>query len=174
MIFTLPPLIYNRIDTILDVFDRANGDATYGYFKTKQRGFAPINDDLLHPSQFPWMFLEFGNTTAPAYPVTNNMEYDFILNLVAMTVADKGKIGDLVVSESLNVNKGILDILKDVGAVLGAHKVGGLGIAGVIDWHWGSTRPMANMMYMTPQNLSPYIRIIQIDLIFQCRERIVP
>jgi len=172
--FALPPLIYNRIDTILDVFKVSGGTAPYNYFKTKQRGFAPINDDLLHPSQFPWMFLEFGNTTAPSYPVTNNMEYDFTLNLVAMTVADKGKIGDLVVSESLNVNKGIIDILADIGAVLGAHKRGGVGVAGVIDWRWGATRPMANMMYMTPQNLSPYVRIIQIDLIFQCRERIVP
>ncbi len=170
--FALPKLIYNRIDEILDVFKVTGGTAPYNYFKTKQRGFEPINENLLHPSQYPYMFLEFGNTTEPTYPRTNNMEYYLTLSLVAMTLADKGKIGDLVVSDSLNVNKGILDILADIGAVLGLHKVSGLGIDGVIDWQYGSVSPMARQMFMTPQNLSPYIRIIQIDLIFQCRERI--
>lgn len=170
--FVLPRLIYNRIDEILDVFKVIGGTPPYNYFKTKQRGFEPINENLLHPSQYPWMFLEFGNMTEPTYPITNNMQYYCTLNLVAMTLADKGKIGDLVVNDSFNVNKGILDILEDIGAVLGQHKIGGLGIEGVIDWQYGSIRPIATMMFMTPQNLSPYIRIIQIDLNFQCRERI--
>lgn len=175
--YQLPPLIYNRVDEILDVFKVVGGTSPYNYFKTKQRGFVPINEELTHPSQYPWMFLEFGNTTDPTYPRTNNMEYSLSLNLVCMTVADKGKIGDLIVSEGLNTNKGILDILKDVGTVLKPYKTAGIGIAcpegtAVVDWQYGGARPMANMMYMTPLNLSPYIRIIQIDLIFTCRENI--
>lgn len=175
--FQLPPLIYDRVDEILDVFKVVGGTSPYNYFKTKQRGFVPINEDMLHPSQYPWMFLEYGNTSEPQFNLTNNMDYYLTLNLVCMTLADKGKIGDLIVSEGLNTNKGILDILKDIGTVLKPYKTAGIGVvepAGthVIDWDYGGTRPIANMMYMTPLNLSPYIRIIQIDLVFYCRERI--
>ncbi len=175
--YQLPPLIYNRLDEILDVFKVQGGTSPYNYFKTKQRGFVPINDDLLNPIQFPWMFLEFGNATETIVERTGNLDYSLSLNLVAMTLADKGKKGDTIVSEGLNTNKGILDILKDVGTVLKPYKTAGIGVVcpegtAVIDWQYGGTRPMANMMYMTLLNLSPYIRIIQIDLIFQCRERI--
>lgn len=168
MFAMIPKSIYEWIYILLQSLEVANG----GYVKLLQRGFVPKNEIMLHPSQYPWIFIEDGGTTPPVSHKTLVFTYEYTVNIIAMTLADKGDMEDMVFSHVLtNVNKGIGDIRADLGALFWSHKKGGIGVAGVRDFAIGRTGT-PNLGHVTPLLINPFIRGIQMDLIFQCEERL--
>jgi len=168
MFSAIPKTIYERIYILLQSLEVANG----GYVKLLQRGFVPKNENMLHPSQYPWIFIEDGGTTPPEPYRTFVFTYEYMVNIVAMTLADKGDMEDMVYSHGFtNINKGIGDIRADLGALFWGYKKGGIGVAGVRDFTIGRTGN-PNLGHVTPLLINPFIRGIQMDLIFQCEEKL--
>jgi hypothetical protein len=163
MFATIPKAIYDKVYTLL-------ADNSLSYFKTKQRGFIPVNENLLHPSQYPWIFIEFGGLTPPEpYRLPYVFTYEFTVNVVAMTLADKAGFEDLVYNIN-NTNKGIGDITADLGALFWAYKKN-FDVDGIIDWSIGRVGP-PNVSLVQPLLINPYVRGIQFDLVFKCQERL--
>ena len=165
MFSTIPKAIYERIYTLLQ-------DSSLSYVKLLQRGFVPKNENMLHPSQYPWLFIEDGGTTPPEPYRSLTFAYEYTVSIVAMTLADKGDMENMVFSNGLtNVNKGIGDIRADLGLLFWGHKKGGIGVVGVRDFMFGRTGS-PNLGHVTPLLINPFIRGIQMDLIFQCEEKL--
>lgn len=163
MFATIPKAIYEFVYGLLS-------DNSLSYFKTKQRGFVPVNENLLHPSQYPWIFIEFGALIMPeVYRMPRVFTYEFTINVVAMTLADKAGFEDLVYNVN-NTNKGIGDITADLGTVFWDKKINGTGIEGVLDLNIKQA-VAPTVMLVQPLLINPYIRGVQIDLVFKCQER---
>ena len=164
--FALLKPIHTRIHELLL-------DSSLSYVKTLQKGFVPRDTNNLVPTLYPWIFTEYGGTTpVEVYRTPLVFTYEFTMNIIAMTFADKGEVQDLVFSAGLNTNVGIGDIIEDLGILFDLHKVGGFGVNGVIDWKYGRTGT-PNVLNVQPFLMmgSPYVRGVQMDLVFQCQER---
>ncbi len=164
MFSVIPKQIFNKVYEVLQ-------DSSLSYFKTNQKGFTPKQENLLAPTQYPWIFIEFGGITPPEVYRTLIFSYEFTVNVIAMTLADRGEITDLIFTDSLNANKGIGDINADLGALFWGYKKSGFGIDGIIDWTIGRVGT-PNVLHIQPLLASPYVRGIQMDLVFKCQERL--
>lgn len=164
MFETIPKLVYNAVYNILV------DHATFSYIQTKQRGFIPKSGDILHPSLYPWVFIEFGGfTTIELLRMPTVWEYEFTVHMVAMTVADRGDVESLVYNDGSNVKKGIGDIAADIGTVFWLRKNDQLGISGVRDWNIAR---VGTPSVLSVQRLlaSEFVRGIQVDFVFQINE----
>lgn len=167
MFETIPKAIYDKI------FDIISTNSTFDYVKTKQRGFVPLDENLLNPTLYPWIFTEFGGfTQVECIRMPNVWSYNMTINIVCMTFADMGDIDSLVFnSDSGNINKGVVQMAGDVGDVLwNKYKSGGYGISGIRDWTI-SRVGTPGIMNIQGLLMSPLIRGIQIDLVIQIEER---
>jgi len=161
----VPALIYDAIGDII------TGSADLSYFKTRQRGYRPVGENLTNPTMFPWIFMEYKATTQPTNPRTGRWEYDFIISVVAMTLADKGNFDDLVYnSTSGNANKGIGTIMYDLKKLFWSyHKGGLLGIPEIQDWNIGETH-QPTVLSVQRLLFSEYVRGMQLDINFRIWE----
>jgi len=163
MFSTIPKQIYDRLFAILSTAPTLN------YFKTKQRAYAEVSADLLAPTLYPWFFIDEGSiSNLEVHRFPKNWVYQFIVPIVYMSFADKGKTTDLVFSQNLNANKGTGDMTADIGNVLWAHK-NDFGVQGVIDWTIGR---VGTPDVLTVQRIlvNPLVRGRQMDLVFQISE----
>jgi hypothetical protein len=157
--------IYTKIGEIITT------SPDLSYFKTKQMGYRPVGENLTNPTMFPWIFIEYGSTSTPRSVRTLTWESEFIINIVAMTIADKGNFEDLVYNTtSGNANKGIGTIIYDIKKVLWAyHKGGLLGIPEIQDWNIGETH-QPTVLSVQRLLFSEYVRGMQLDINFRIWE----
>jgi len=163
--FVIPNSIYNKVNELI------NTDSRLNYFETKQSGFYPRGETLLVPAIFPWIFTEMGGMNTIEWARSSAVwRYEYIVNVVAMTHADKGDPTTLIVGDGTNVNKGIQDIASDLVDVFWEKKVSRFDVPGVRDF---TIRRVGQPSVLNVQRLlmSPFIRGIQIDLAFLVEER---
>ena len=162
-----PGTIYNAIVEIIE------DNSTFDYFKTKQRGFYPREANLTSPNMYPWVFVEFGSITEEeVIRMPRVWSYEFVLSVVGMTFADRGRPEDLVFSTGENVNPGIGDMALDFRRVFGGYKgKAAFGISSIQEWRIIRTGtpsiPMIQALMM-----HEYIRGIQCDLSFKIIDRL--
>lgn len=164
-LFQIPTLIYNQMYAILMTSD-------FDYFVTRDRGFYPRQENLLHPTLYPWAFIEFVNVPPIGVKRAPQVwEYELTLGLVMMTHADKGDPTSLVVNDGTNDNKGILDMVADVGLhYWGGYKDNHFGIDGVNDWNIGRVG-IPSVLNVQRLLMHPLLRGVQIDFVFEVVER---
>ena len=134
-------------------------------------GYYPKGENLIAPSEFPMIILEYGTTSDIESVRTRVFQYEYTLPIVVMTLADKGNFSDLVFNTSgVNQNKGIGDIIFDIKKVLWRNKQG-LGINNVIDWNIGDTHN-PNITNIQRLLSSLFVRGLQLDLIFKVWENL--
>ena len=163
--FVIPNNIYNKVNELIDTDVRLN------YFETKQPGFYPRGENLLVPTMYPWIFTEMGGmNTIESARSPAVWHYEYIVNVVAMTHADKGDPTTLIIGDGTNVNKGIQDIASDLVDIFWEKKVSRFDVLGVRDF---TIRRVGQPSVRNVQRLlmSPFIRGIQIDLAFLVEER---
>lgn len=164
--FAAPNQIYEKVYEILTT------DSTFDYFETLQQGFYPRGENLLIPDLYPWVFIEMGgmdNIERARSPAV--WSYYYVVNIIAMTHADKGDPTTLVVNDGTNENKGIQDIAADIVGILWEKKLTHFDLPNIVrDW---TVQRVGQPSVLNVQRLllSPYIRGIQIDLSFSVRER---
>jgi hypothetical protein len=141
------------------------------YFKTRQMGFRPVGESLTNPTMYPWLFMEYKTTTQPRNPRTGRWEYEFIISIVAMTLADKGNFEDIVYNiGSGNINKGIGTIMYDLKKLFWSyHKGGLLGIPEIQDFSIGETH-QPTVLSVQRLLFSEYVRGLEMDLQFRIWE----
>lgn len=154
-----------------EFFSVLENNATFNYFRTVQRGFSPRDPSALNPRLFPWVFIEFGGMTEiEVRAAPRHWKYQFIIQCVALTFADKGDFTDLVFNDGTSDNKGIGDMVSDIMNVFWTtKKVNYFGVTGVRDWTIGrvGTPSVLNVMQLL---MNPLVRGQQIDFAFQINE----
>jgi hypothetical protein len=163
--FTIINDVYDAVNDLID------SDSRLSYFATKQRGFFPRGENLLVPTMYPWLFTEMGGLgTLSVARSPAVWRYEYIVNVVAMTHADKGDPTTLVVGDGTNDNKGIQDIAQDLLAIFWEKKISKFDVVGVRDY---TIRRVGQPSVLNIQRLllSPFIRGIQIDLEFTLEKR---
>lgn len=160
-----PKQIYEK------VFEVLSTDASLSYFETCQKGFYPRSENLVNPTLYPWVFIEFGGYGGiSSYRVPRVWEYEFTIPMVAMTIADKGDPTSLVFNDGTNEKKGIGDIIADIGAVFWQRKIDQFGIEGVNDWNI-SRVGTPSVLSVQRLLVNPFVRGVQMDFSFQIIER---
>lgn len=168
MFDAIPKPIYDRLFAILEA--AAAGSGTLSYFKTMQRAFFPRAENLLAPTLYPWLFIEFGGISGiDLHRFPANWKYEFTIAVVYMTFADRGDVTDLVFSADGNTNKGVGDITADLGSVLWGGNKADFGVEGIIDWTIGRVG-YPSVLNIQRLLLSEYIRGLQMDLVFKISE----
>jgi len=159
-----PIEIYNKV---FDIFSGSDFD----YFKTRQAGFYPRAEEVLAPHLYPWGFIEFGSITPiEVYRAPAVFRYELTIPIVIMTMADRGDPTSLVVNNGTNENKGILDIVDDIGEKFWQYKENHFEIEGINDWIFGRIG-YPSVLSVQRLLVHPLIRGMQIDFIFNVIER---
>lgn len=158
--------IYNKV---ADILLNAN---ELSYCNTRQRGFHPKGDNLVSPTLYPWLFIEYGSTTEPRSVRTLRWEYEYTIPIVVMTMADKGDFDDLIFNTTgKNLNKGVGTMIYDVKKLMWSyHKGGLLGIDEIQDWNIGASH-QPNILSVQRVLFSEYVRGLQMELIFRVWEQ---
>lgn len=154
-----------------EFFSVLNDDSTFDYIITKQRGFYKRDAATLTPTLFPWVFIEFGGMTEiRCIAAPRKWEYQFMLQCVVMTFADKGDPTDLVYNGGTSDNKGIGDMVADIMNVFwSTKKVNHFGVAGVRDWTIGRVG-VPSVLSVQLLLVHPFVRGEQLDFAFSINE----
>lgn len=161
------------------VYAELNGSNDLTYFSQIQRGFFPKSADIIHPSLYPWLFIEFGGYSTPEIVrMPRVWGYVYTIYVVMLTLADKGDPTNLVFNDGSADNPGIGDIAGDVCAVLWKRHNDAFGLKvlpsqqddGVLDWGFGTTGP-PGVFGVQSLLVNPFVRGIQTNLLFQVIER---
>lgn len=157
--------IYEAVSDII-----INSDAL-SYCRTRQRGFYPKSENLLSPTMFPMIFLEYGMVSEITNPRTLVWEYNYNIPIVCITLADKGNFEDLVFNlENKNNNKGIGDIIYDVKKLLWAYHGSNFGIENVQSWNIAGIH-VPNVLNVQRMLANEFVRAMQITLTFRVWEK---
>lgn len=167
MLFEAPGLIYDRLFEIIDT------DATFDYCKLKQRGFNPRSENLLSPTMYPWIFIEYVSQSAiEPYRHPRVWTYEQTFGVICMTLADRADFDSVVYRESnsQNVNKGVGDMIADVQKVLWQHHED-FGETGdtLLKWTIGRVGT-PSVLQVQRILMSEFVRGLQIDVTFQIVE----
>ena len=168
--FAVSKLIYNRLYEILE--DASETDLSY--CKLLQRGFHPTAENLLAPTMYPWVFIEYvsqSNITIQRMPTV--WQYELTIGIVALTLADRSDFDSIVYKEdgSKNTNPGIGDMVEDIQSVLWAHH-NDFGVPGGVVQNWTISRiGMPSVLHVQALMMSEFVRGLQIDVTFQIVER---
>lgn len=160
-------LIYNR------VWNLVSDDSSLDFFKTKQKAFFPKQEDLLHPSLYPWLFLaDGGSGETEAWRAPRHWQNEFSVLIVYLTHAKLFETNNMVFSDDPTVN-GVGDIRILLETLFwGSSKVQDFGIPGgdVNDWTMGKTGdPTAlNVQRIA---MSEFVQAQQMELIFKVNKR---
>jgi len=155
-----------------EFFTTLENHATFAYFKTKQRGFLPLTDNLFAPSLYPWVFIEYGGEAEiDAYAAPRVWQHQFVIACVAMTFADRGDPTNLVFNDGSSDNKGIGDIAADIKYVFWTtKKENHFAVSGVKDWTIGRIGT-PNILGVMAMLTNPFVRGVQLDFVFKIEER---
>jgi len=168
MFGTIPKDIYDQMYEVI------SEDSSLTYLRTKQRGFYPRDENVLSPTLYPWVFMEFGGyTSVEVLRMPRNWKYEFTINVVAMVLADRGRPDELVFASSEDTNrggKGIGDVVADICGALWPYHETHFNVSGVVDWNF-SRVGTPSVMSVQALLVNPYIRGVQIDVTFLCQER---
>lgn len=159
-------------DIYVEFFSVLENNSTFDYIRTKQRGFYPRDPSALNPKLFPWVFIEFGGMTdIEVRAAPRNWKYQFILQCVALTFADKGDPTDLVYNDGTSDNKGIGDLVTDIMDVYWTtKKVSYFDVSGVRDWTIGRVG-VPSVLGVQQMLINPLVRGVQLDFAFEIIER---
>lgn len=167
MLFETPELIYNRLFEIIE------NDSTFDYCKLKQRGFHPRDPNLLSPTMYPWIFIEYVSQTGiEPYRMPRVWTYEQTIGIVCMSLADRADFDSVVFREtdSKNVNPGVGNMVADVQKVLWTHHED-FGIAGDTLLKWNISRiGTPSVLQVQMLLMSEFVRGLQIDLVYQIVE----
>lgn len=157
--------VYNRVWNLIDT------DSSLDFFKTKQKSFFPKQEDLLHPSLYPWIFLADGGTDpVEIWRSPRHWQNEFRAAVVYLTHARLFNTDDLVFSDDPQVN-GIGDIRILLEELFwGDQKVADFGVPGINDWTIGRTGP-PTILNIQRIAMSEFVAAQQMDLVFKVNKR---
>lgn len=164
MFNTVPKAVYEKVFTILDTA------SDLSFFKTTQRAYYPREPNLTNPKLYPWGFID-ANGYDPIERLRSPRvwRYEFTIPVVAMVFAEQGDMGSMVFATGETDAIGILDVAGLLGDEYWKLR-GGFGIPGVRDWTIGRVG-IPNILSVQKHLMNPYVRGIQMDLIFSINER---
>ena len=184
--------VFNRLYEILHDEYRG-GDKVRQVFTTVERSFVLRDVDNLDPKLFPWLFLMWGRSEPTDAPRTGEFAYNFEIPVIVMTYADDFKqeglsvnpdtarntddqlIVPTVVVPGQNKNPGVGDLEVDVVRfVWDRYKPQFITPTSeyvVRDWWIGDTeRPRQPALQIL--QISPFVRMMQINFIFTIVEKV--
>lgn len=168
--FAVSKLVYNRLYEILE--DATETDLSY--LELLQRGFHPTSENLLAPTMYPWVFIEYvSQSNISIHRAPTVWKYELTLGIVALTLADRSDFDSIVYREddSKNTNPGIGDMIEDIQSVLWAHH-NDFGIPGGVVNNWTIARIGApSVLQVQALMMSDLVRGLQIDVTFNIVER---
>lgn len=184
--------VFNRLYQILHDEYRG-GDSERQVFNTVERSFVLRDVDNLDPNLFPWLFMMWGRSEPIDAPRTGEFAYNFEIPVIVMTYADDFKQEGLSVnpdaarnaSDQLivptvevadqNENPGVGDLEVDVVRfVWNGYKPQFIPptVEYVVrDWWIGDTEP-PRLAPLQILQISPFIRMMQINFIFTIVEKV--
>jgi len=166
MFGTAPKAIYRKAYEILST------DATLSYMKLRESGYRPREN--ITPDLFPWAFVDLGDWSGvDPYRFGMVFDYELTIPVIALTYADKGRPEEMLFQADenpVNENKGIGDIMVDLGLVFWGYKVNRFGLAvGIIDWTITRIGVPTNLG-LQALLLNPHVLGKQMDLTFHIKE----
>ncbi len=157
--------IYNRAWSLVDT------DSSLDFFKTKQKAFVPTQEDLTHPSLYPWIFLaDGGSDPIDTWRMPRVWKNEYSVLIVYLTHARLQQGDNMVFSDDPNM-RGVGDIRILLEELFwGGSKVQDFGVPGVNDWTQGRTGP-PTVLNVQRIAMSPYVSSQQMELIFKVNKR---